>query len=150
MGFGFPAAIGAAIGAPKTPTVLVTGDGGFQMNMQEMAMAMNLEVPVVVCLFNNTHLGMVRQMQTLFFGKRYEITDLSSESGQYYPDFMEWAKSYNALGIRVDKIEDIVPALKKARSNKKGPTIVEFNVSPDELVLPMVKGGTALSEMILK
>jgi len=150
MGFGFPAAIGAAIGNPKKPVVCITGDGGFQMNMQEMATAMVLKLPVVICLFNNTNLGMVRQMQQLFYGKRYEITDLKAEDGSYYPDFMKWAEAYDVMGIRVEKEEDIVPALKKARANTAGPTVLEFTVSPDDLVLPMVKGGTPLSDMILK
>ncbi|MCF0130085.1 MAG: biosynthetic-type acetolactate synthase large subunit [Pseudobutyrivibrio sp.] len=150
MGFGFPAALGAKIGCPEKPVVCVTGDGGFQMNMQEMATAMTEQIPVVICLFNNTYLGMVRQMQNLFYGKRYEITNLSAEDGNYYPDFMKWADSYNIKAIRVEKEEDIIAALEEARSNTNGPTLVEFIVSPEELVLPMVKSGTALGDMILK
>ncbi len=150
MGFGFPAAIGAALGETDRPTVLVTGDGGFQMNMQEMATAMVNRLPLTICLFNNTYLGMVRQMQTLFYGKRYEITDLKAEDGVYYPDFMKWADSYNIKAIRVEREEDILPALTEARNNTDGPTLLEFIISPDDLVLPMVKGGNPLSEMILK
>ncbi len=150
MGFGFPAAIGAAVGKPKKPTVLITGDGGFQMNMQEMATAMTEKIPVVICLFNNANLGMVRQMQQLFYGKRYEITDLSAADGKYYPDFIKWADSYSCKAIRVTKAEDVVDALKLARKNTAGPTVLDFIVSPDDLVLPMVKSGTPLSEMILK
>ncbi|SDB55033.1 acetolactate synthase, large subunit [Pseudobutyrivibrio sp. YE44] len=150
MGFGFPAALGAAVGNPKKPVVLVTGDGGFQMNMQEMATAMTEKIPVVICLFNNSNLGMVRQMQQLFYGKRYEITDLSAEDGSYYPDFMKWAEGYNCKAIRVTEASQVVSALETARSNDNGPTLIEFIVSPDDLVLPMVKGGTPLSDMILK
>ncbi len=150
MGFGFPAAIGAAIGNPKKPTVLVTGDGGFQMNMQEMATVMTEKVPVVICIFNNSNLGMVRQMQQLFYGKRYEITDLSAEDGSYYPDFVKWAESYSCKAIRVSDAEKVIDALKMARENKTGPTVIDFTVSPDDLVLPMVKSGTPLSEMILR
>lgn len=150
MGFGFPAAIGAAIGNPKKPVVLVTGDGGFQMNMQEMAMAVGEHVPVVICIFNNTYLGMVRQMQQLFYGKRYEITDLKAPSGEYYPDFIKWAESYSAKAIRIEKDADILPALKEARENQDGPTVLEFIIAPEDLVLPMVKSGNPLSEMILK
>ena len=150
MGFGFPAAIGAAIGNPKKPVVLVTGDGGFQMNMQEMATAMTLNVPLTICLFNNSNLGMVRQMQQLFYGKRYEITNLGTDDGGYYPDFLKWAEGYNIKACRVTENDDILSALEMARDNKQGPTLIEFIISPDDLVLPMVKSGTALSEMILK
>ncbi len=150
MGFGFPAAIGAAIGNPKKPVVLITGDGGFQMNMQEMATAMTEKIPVIICIFNNSNLGMVRQMQQLFYGKRYEITDLSAADGSYYPDFIKWAEGYSCKATRVTEASDIIPALKDARNNSEGPTIIEFIVSPDDLVLPMVKSGTPLSEMILK
>ncbi len=150
MGFGFPAAIGAAIGKPKKPVVLITGDGGFQMNMQEMATAMSVKAPIVICIFNNSNLGMVRQMQQLFYGKRYEITDLTAEDGNYYPDFLKWAESYSCKAIRILEKEDIIPALKAAKENKSGPTVLDFAVSPDDLVLPMVKSGTPLSEMILR
>lgn len=150
MGFGFPAAIGAAIGKPKKPVVLITGDGGFQMNMQEMATAMSVKSQIVICIFNNSNLGMVRQMQQLFYGKRYEITDLTAEDGNYYPDFLKWAESYSCKAIRILEKEDIIPALKAAKENKSGPTVLDFAVSPDDLVLPMVKSGTPLSEMILR
>ena len=150
MGFGFPAAIGASIGNPSKRVVLITGDGGFQMNMQEMATAMSAKTPIVICIFNNSNLGMVRQMQQLFYGKRYEITDLTSEDGNYYPDFIKWADSYSCKAIRVLNSEDIMSALEAARSNTDGPTIIDFAVSPDDLVLPMVKSGTPLSEMILR
>ena len=150
MGFGFPAAIGAAIGNPDKPVVLITGDGGFQMNMQEMATAMSAKAPIIICIFNNLNLGMVRQMQQLFYGKRYEITDLTSQDGNYYPDFLKWAESYDCKAIRIFEDEEILPALKAARENKEGPTVLDFAISPDDLVLPMVKSGTPLSEMILR
>ena len=163
MGFGFPAAVGAAIGIKNgsfagaargtkkgTPVVCLTGDGGFQMNMQEMATAVGEEVPVIVCIFNNKALGMVRQMQNLFYGKRYMITDLRKPDGGCVPDFVKWAESYGAKGIRVEKEEDIERALLEAKTNHKVPTVIEFVISSDELVLPMVKGGTAMTEMILK
>ena len=150
MGFGFPAALGAAIGNPDKPVVLITGDGGFQMNMQEMATAMSEKHQIIICLFNNSNLGMVRQMQQLFYGKRYEITDLTSKDGNYYPDFMAWAASYSCKGIRVTEEAQILPAFKEAREHKGGPILLEFIVSPDDLVLPMVKSGTPLSDMILR
>ncbi|WP_458459478.1 biosynthetic-type acetolactate synthase large subunit [Pseudobutyrivibrio sp.] len=150
MGFGFPAALGAAIGNHDKPVVLITGDGGFQMNMQEMATAMSEKYQIIICLFNNSNLGMVRQMQQLFYGKRYEITDLTSKDGNYYPDFMAWAASYSCKGIRVTEEAQILPAFKEAREHKGGPILLEFIVSPDDLVLPMVKSGTPLSDMILR
>lgn len=111
---------------------------------------MSEKIPVVICIFNNSALGMVRQMQQLFYGKRYEITDLAAVDGNYYPDFIKWADSYSCKAIRVTDADGIKEALETARANKKGPTVIDFLVSPDDLVLPMVKGGTPLNEMILK
>lgn len=92
---------------------------------------------------------MVRQMQQLFYGKRYEITNLAAEDGAYYPDFLKWAEGYNCKAVRVTSADEVLDALKMARANN-GPTLIDFLVSPDDLVLPMVKGGTPISEMILK
>lgn len=163
MGFGFPAAIGAKIANRDKTVICVTGDGGFQMNMQEMATAVVQEAPVIVILLNNQYLGMVRQMQELFYGKRYEATCLrrrrscpanckgpSELCPPYEPDFVKWAESYGAHGIRVEKAEDIEAALQQAKANTDAPTVIEFIISSDELVLPMVKGGNPMSEMILK
>ncbi len=163
MGFGFPAAIGAKIGNRNTPVVCITGDGGFQMNIQEMATAAVQETPVIICLLNNYYLGMVRQMQQLFYGKRYEATCLRRRRScpanckgpnpgcpPYEPDFMQIAKSYGAHGILVEKEADIKAALEEAQTYQDAPTIIEFRISTDEIVLPMVKGGNPLSEMILK
>ncbi len=163
MGFGFPAAIGAKIGNRSTPVVCITGDGGFQMNIQEMATAVVQETPVIICLLNNYYLGMVRQMQQLFYGKRYEATCLRRRRScpanckgpnpgcpPYEPDFMQIAKSYGAHGILVEQEADIKAALEEAKTYQDAPTIIEFRISTDEIVLPMVKGGNPLSEMILK
>lgn len=163
MGFGFPAAVGAKIGNPDTPVICITGDGGFQMNMQEMATAVVEGAPVIICLLNNQYLGMVRQMQQLFYGKRYEATCLRRRTTcppnckgpneacpPYVPDFMQFVKTYGAHGIRVTKEEEIAAALKEARSYTDAPTIIEFMISSDEIVLPMVKSGNPMSEMILK
>ncbi len=169
MGFGFPAALGAKIAQPNTPVVCITGDGGFQMNMQEMATAMIEGTPVIVCILNNSYLGMVRQMQQLFYGKRYEATSLTCKVDDntkntkgrshadadeaaklpYIPDFVKWAESYGALGIRVEKSEDIKGAIEKAKKNQKTPTVIEFLTDWHDLVLPMVPGGSPMSEMIL-
>ncbi|SDB26267.1 biosynthetic-type acetolactate synthase large subunit [Eubacterium oxidoreducens] len=169
MGFGFPAAVGAKIAQPGTPVICITGDGGFQMNMQEMATAVIEGAPVIVCILNNSYLGMVRQMQQLFYGKRYEATSLTckvdnntkNKKGRdhetddaasklpYIPDFMTWAQSYGAMGIRVEKQEEIAPAIEKAKKNQKTPTVIEFMIDWHEIVLPMVPGGSPMSEMIL-
>lgn len=163
MGFGFPAAIGAKIGNPDKTVICISGDGGFQMNMQEMATSVVEGAPVIVCLLNNQYLGMVRQIQQLFYGKRYEATCLrrrkdcpteckgpSELCPPYVPDFMTFADTYHVHGIRVTKEEEILPALKEAMANKDTTTVIEFIISSDEIVLPMVKSGNPMSEMILK
>lgn len=163
MGFGFPAAIGAKIGRPLKDVVCITGDGGFQMNLQEMATAIVQKTPITVCLLNNYYLGMVRQMQQLFYGKRYEATCLrrrvdcpdgckgpNEACPPYVPDFVKFAESYGAHGIRVTEEAQIADALKQARHNQDAPTLIEFMIATDEIVLPMVKGGNPMSEMILK
>lgn len=162
MGFGLPAAIGARIGNPDTPVVSISGDGGIQMNIQELATAVSLEIPVIVCILNNGYLGNVRQWQQMFFDKRYSHTCLRYRKScnrncmkddaccpPYTPDFVKLAESYDAMGIRVEKEEEIVPALKKAAENKKGPTVIEFIIEREANVLPMVPGGNALNDMVL-
>lgn len=163
MGFGFPAAIGAKIANPKKPVVCITGDGGFQMNIQEMATAVTQGTGITICLLNNNYLGMVRQMQELFYGKRYSATCLrrrpscpggckgpNDQCPEYVPDFVKLAESYGAYGIRVEKEEDIDAAFAEAKKHTDAPTIIEFMIATDELVLPMVKSGNPMSEMILK
>ena len=162
MGFGFPAAIGAKIAKPYQNVICITGDGGFQMNLQEMATAITQGAPVTICLLNNYYLGMVRQFQQLFYGKRYEATCLRRRKGcqenckgpneacpPYVPDFMKFAESYGAYGIRVTEASQISEAFAQAKRNTDAPTVIEFLIASDELVLPMVKGGNPMSEMIL-
>ena len=162
MGYGFPAAIGAAIGCPEKRIVCITGDGGFQMNMQEMATAVCYGIPVTILLMNNHYLGMVRQMQELFFNQRYSLTclkgkkactypsDLDLEKEAYVPDFVTWAKSYQIEGFRVRSQEELKMALQKAKDITDRPTLIECMIAPDELVFPMVKSGTSLYDMILE
>ncbi len=163
MGFGLPAAIGAKIGRPYANVICITGDGGFQMNLQEMATAMTQKTPITICLLNNHYLGMVRQMQQLFYGKRYEATCLRRDRDcpenckgphdacpPYRPDFVKFAESYGAHGIRVTEESQIQDALDQAKRNTDAPTLIEFIIASDEIVLPMVKGGNPMSEMILK
>ena len=162
MGFGFPAAIGAKIGCPEKQVVCITGDGGMQMNLQELATAMTQEANVIVCILNNYYLGMVRQMQQLFYGKRYKATCLRRRKNcpndckgpnpacpPYEPDFVKLAESYGACGIRVTKEEEIAPAFEKAKEQNV-PVLIEFMIAAEEIVLPMVKGGNPMTEMILK
>lgn len=161
MGFGFPAAVGAKIANRDKTVVCISGDGGLQMNIQEMATSMVQEAPVIVCVLNNYYLGMVRQMQQLWYGKRYEATCLRKRRGcpegckgpgdncpPYTPDFVKLAESYGARGIRVHKEDEIAPALAEAKKSDVT-TIIEFMIATDEIVLPMVRGGNPMSEMIL-
>ncbi|MBO5245710.1 MAG: biosynthetic-type acetolactate synthase large subunit [Eubacterium sp.] len=163
MGFGLPAAIGAKIGKRDTDVICISGDGGMQMNIQELATAMSEEVPITVCILNNYYLGMVRQMQELFYNKRYSATCLRRRRScpkeckgpnkmcpPYEPDFVKLAESYGAHGIRVTTEAEIAPALAQAKANTDAPTIIEFMIATDELVLPMVKSGNPMSEMILE
>ena len=161
MGYGLPAAIGAQLGRPDKRVVCISGDGGFQMNEQELATAVCEELPVVICILNNSYLGNVRQWQEMFYGGRYSCTCLkkrrscaqwcSSPSAQcppYIPDFVKLAESYGIEGIRVEKREDIAPAFARARANTKVPTLIEFVIDRELDILPMVPGGNALSDMV--
>ena len=160
MGYGMPGAIGAKIGNPDTPVISISGDGGFQMNSQELATAVLEELPIISCIFNNNNLGMVRQWQKLFYGKRYSMTCLRSgaacrgkcgevECPTYTPDFMKLADSYGAKGIHITKKEDIEPAFREAMKSKKTPYILEFDIDPEDLVYPMVKPGGTLEDLIM-
>lgn len=159
MGYGFPGAIGAQIGNPDKRVIAVSGDGGMQMNIQEFATAVLEELPLILCVFNNEYLGMVRQWQKLFYGKRYSMTNLRSgalfrrtngqEMPEYTPDFVKLAESYGAKGLRVSKKEEIASAFEEAKKNTKTPTLIEFLIDPEEIVYPMVQPGGSLDEMIL-
>ena len=152
MGYGLPAAIGAAIGNPGMDVVAVTGDGGFQMNSQEMTTAVINRLPITICIMNNGYLGMVRQWQDLFRNKVYAGTDLKwhKEDGsvEYVPDFVKLAEAYGAQGIRVTKKKDIAKAFAAAKAKKDGPTVIEFLIEDEELVLPMIKPGGPITDLI--
>ena len=160
MGSGMPGAIGAKIGNPDTPVISISGDGGFQMNSQELATAVLEELPIISCIFNNNNLGMVRQWQKLFYGKRYSMTCLRSgaacrgkcgevECPVYTPDFMKLADAYGAKGIHITKKEEIEPAFREAMKSTKTPYILEFDIDPEDLVYPMVKPGGTLEDLIM-
>ena len=163
MGYGLPAAIGAKLGNPDKPVICISGDGGMQMNIQEMATAVAHELPVIICIMNNGYLGMVRQIQELFYSRHYSSVCTcwrkgcdtkcggpSSKCPPYSPDFVKLAEAYDAMGIRVEKEEEIAPAFEKAMQNTKGPTIIEFIIDRKDMVYPIVQGGKPLTDMILE
>ena len=143
MGFGLGASIGAHV-ATKDPVVLVTGDGSFGMNLNELATAVTYDIPVVIVLMNNGVLGMVRQWQTLFFGKRYSNTILNRKT-----NFVKLAESFGADGYLAETAVEFRKAFKSAI--EKGKTaVIEVHIDKDELVLPMLPPGGAISDMITK
>lgn len=142
MGYGFPAAIGAQVAFPEKVVFDIAGDGSIQMNIQELKTAVAYKLPVKVAILNNSYLGMVRQWQELFYNKRYAMTDLSKN-----PDFVKVAEAYGAVGIRIEKKADVVPALKKALEIPKC-VFMDFRVNPEENVFPMVPAGESLRQMI--
>ncbi|MBD5097319.1 MAG: biosynthetic-type acetolactate synthase large subunit [Lachnospiraceae bacterium] len=163
MGYGFPAAIGAKIGNPETDVVVISGDGGMQMNIQEMATAIVYELPITICILNNGYLGNVRQWQEMFFDKRYSSTCMRYRKSciancntptkccpEYTPDFLKLAESYGAKGIRVTDEKEIIMALETAKNNRKVPTVIEFIIDREENVMPIVPPGNALNDMILE
>ncbi len=143
MGFGLPAAIGAQAGKPDALVVDIAGDGSIQMNSQEMATAAINMLPVKVILLNNGYLGMVRQWQELFYGKRYSSTVLSQD----VPDFVKLVEAYGWLGLRVTAAEDVDDALTRAFDHQ-GPALIDFRVAREECVFPMVAPGGSIDEML--
>ena len=142
MGYGFPAAIGAKVACPDKVVFDIAGDGSIQMNIQELATAVQNKIPVKVAILNNGYLGMVRQWQQLFYKKRYSGTVLSGN-----PDFVKVAEAYGAVGIRVEKKSDVKAAIQKAIKIDK-PVFLDFKIEPEENVFPMVPAGAALDEIL--
>jgi acetolactate synthase-1/2/3 large subunit len=143
MGFGFPAAIGAQIGNPDKLVIDIAGDGSIQMNIQELATAVEQRLPIKIIILNNGFLGMVRQWQELFYGKRY-----SAVKFQVIPDFVKLAEAYGAVGMRITRPEEVEPALKKVLQTNSL-VILDIHIAPEEGVFPMVPAGKATTEMIL-
>ena len=143
MGFGMGAAMGAAIGL-KERSVLVTGDGGFGMCLNELATAVTYKIPMVILLMNNGVLGMVRQWQTLFFDKHYSNTVLERKT-----DFVKLAEAFGATGYHAENLDELDEALKKAFS-ADGPVVVECMIDKDEFVLPMLPPGGSMDDIITK
>lgn len=144
MGFGFPAAIGAAIGNPDRPVFCVTGDGGFQMTLYELATAIEYNVPVKIAIMNNGYLGMVRQWQELFFNKHYSHTYLKSSN----PDFVKLAESYGAAAFRITDPADMNKIIQESLEINDRPVLMDFVVDEEENCYPMVPAGAALYEMV--
>uniref|UniRef100_A0A832GPD3 Acetolactate synthase n=1 Tax=Caldimicrobium thiodismutans TaxID=1653476 RepID=A0A832GPD3_9BACT len=143
MGFGFPAAIGAQMGNPGKLVIDIAGDGSIQMNIQELATAMDQRLPIKIIILNNGYLGMVRQWQELFYEKRYSAVKFAT-----IPDFVKIAEAYGAVGLRITKPQEVEPTLKKILSLDKL-VILDVIIAPEEGVFPMVPAGKATTEMIL-
>ncbi|MBI4251524.1 MAG: biosynthetic-type acetolactate synthase large subunit, partial [Candidatus Tectomicrobia bacterium] len=144
MGFGFPAAIGASLARPDKLAIDIAGDGSFQMVMQELATAVQYQIPVKVFLLNNATLGMVRQWQDLFMDRRFSEVGL-----EVSPDYVKLAEAFGASGLRITDREELRPAIRKMIETP-GPFILDVVVDPDELVFPMVPAGAAIKDMIVR
>jgi acetolactate synthase-1/2/3 large subunit len=164
MGYGFPAAIGAQLGNPGRRVIDIAGDGSIQMNIQELATAVQNGLPVIVAILNNGYLGMVRQWQELFYGRRYSATCLRTgqdcppacpgpsaevECPVYRPDFVKLAEAYGAVGLRVTREEEVRPALLEAGRSQRRPVLIDFIVQREYNVYPMVAPGAGIMEMML-
>jgi acetolactate synthase-1/2/3 large subunit len=143
MGFGFPAAIGAQVACPDRLVVDIAGDGSIQMNIQEMATAMQYRLPVKIVVLNNSCLGMVRQWQELFYDRCYAHTEMETA-----PDFVKLAEAYGAFGLRASRPEEVEPVLRKGLSHP-GLVIMDFVVEREECVYPTVPAGAPITEMLL-
>ncbi len=142
MGFGLPAAIGAAMGLKSNNVWAIVGDGGFQMTQAELATAIQERVPVKIAIMNNGYLGMVRQWQELFYEERYQSTPLIT------PDFVKLADAYGIPGKHVTRREDVIPAIQWAETITDGPVLLNFVVEQHEVVYPMVPAGADLHNML--
>jgi len=141
MGFGLPSAMGAKVGRPDKDVWVIDGDGSLQMTIQELGTIVQDDIPVKLAILNNGYLGMVRQWQELFYGKRYVATPLSC------PDFVKIAEGYNLPGLRVKHREEVIPAIEQAMKHK-GPFLIDFMIEAEENVYPMVPPGAAIAEFI--
>ena len=143
MGYGFPAAIGARLAAPDKRVICITGDGSFQMNIQELATVVHNELDIIIAVINNRYLGMVRQWQDIFYEKRYSHTSMQGS-----PDFVRGAEAYGAKAFRATTSEEATEAIEKALS-LKGPVLIDFMVDPEENVYPMVAPNHSISDIII-
>jgi acetolactate synthase-1/2/3 large subunit len=148
MGYGVPAAMGAKVAQPDRVVWAIDGDGCFQMTNQELATCVINNIPIKVAIINNSSLGMVRQWQTLFYDGRHSFTDLNTGHGTaMVPDFVKLADAYGALGIRVTKQEEVDAAIQLALDTNDRPVVIDFIVSRDSMVWPMVPQGVGMSQV---
>jgi len=141
MGFAVPAAMGVVMARPDEPVWAISGDGGFQMNMQEIATMVQERIPVKMGIFNNGYLGMVRQWQQFFHGRRYSATPIWS------PDYVKLAAAYGIAGWRVEEAGQLPEIVARANATP-GPTLIEFVIEQEANVYPMIPPGASLSEPI--
>ncbi len=142
MGYGLPAAIGAQFGTSQKPVICISGDGSFQMNIQELATAIFNRLPIIVILMNNGYLGMVRQLQEMFCNRRYVSTSLAGS-----PDFMKIVEGYGGVGFRVDKKDEFYPILEKAAQIKQF-VLIDCQIPQEENTFPMVQPGSSINKMM--
>jgi len=148
MGYSVPAAMGAKVGAPDRTVWSIDGDGCFQMTNQELATCAINEIPIKVAIINNSSLGMVRQWQTLFYESRYSNTDLNTGHGTVrIPDFVKLAEAYGCVGLRCDAEADVDATIKRAMEIDDQPVVVDFTVSRNAMVWPMVAAGVSNDEI---
>lgn len=146
MGYSVPAAIGAAFAIKDRPVISISGDGGFQMNIQELITAVAYKLPVKFIIMNNSFLGMVRQWQELFHQEKYSFTDLRASN----PDFTKVGEAMGIESYSTDKIDEVDGLLEKALAINDRPVLLEFKVAKEDLVFPMVPSGGSISDMIIK
>ena len=145
MGFGLPAAIGAQLARPDKKVIDIAGDGSIQMNIQELIVAAQHRLPIIIAILNNGFLGMVRQWQQLFWEKRYSHTCIN-----FAPDFVKLAEAYGCIGIRVTEKSEVDAAIIRALSVTDKPIIIDFNVCKEENVYPMVPAGKTIKDTIMR
>jgi acetolactate synthase-1/2/3 large subunit len=145
MGFAVPAAIGAKVGRPDRMVWAVDGDGCFQMTAQELVTASSERIPVKIAILNNAYLGMVRQWQEMFYGERYSEVYLSPD----LPDYVGWAESMGCVGLRVESMEEVAPAIDKANDVDDRPVVIDFRTDAFEKVFPMVAAGASNDDIIV-
>jgi acetolactate synthase-1/2/3 large subunit len=143
MGYGYPAAIGAKVGCPDREVWCVTGDGSFQMNIQELATGVLYDIPVKIMVLNNSSLGMIRQWQKMFYERRWSGMDLAK-----CPDFAKVAEAYSATGITITENDEVADAIREARKNP-GTVLLNFMTDAEEDVFPMIPGGKTVHDMVL-
>lgn len=145
MGYGLGACIGAQTGQPDKKVINIAGDGSFRMNCTELATAVEYKLPVIIAILNNRVLGMVRQWQELFYDSRYSCTSIDRGT-----NFVALAESFGAMGINVDRPEQVDQALKRALASTDRPVVINFDIDCSEKVFPIVPPGAPIDELIME